>query len=75
MLEKYSPAHEVRGVKTVSSLILNGIIPVNKLTSKYIYGIYGIMLMMNYWISSTSGNREAIVRETEMQNVILRNFN
>lgn len=65
----------VRGVKIVSSLILNGSIPVNKLTFKNIYGIYGIMLMMYYWISSTSGNWKAIVTEREMQNVIVRNLN
>lgn len=66
---------KVRGVKTVSSVILNESIPVNKLTFKNIYGIYGIMLMMYCWISSTSGNRKAIVIETEMQNVIVRNLN
>lgn len=64
---------KVRGVKIVSSLILNGIIPINKFTSKNIYSVYGIMPMMNYWISSTSGNRKAIVTET--QNVIARNLN
>lgn len=52
---------KVRGVKIVSSFILSGSISINKLTFKNIHGIYGIMLMMYYWISSTSGNRKAIV--------------
>lgn len=52
---------KVRGVKIVSLFILNGSISINKLTFKNIHSIYGIMLMMYCWISSTSGNRKVIV--------------
>lgn len=52
---------KVGRVKIVSPFILDGSISIYKLTFKNTHGIYGIMLMMYCRISSTSGNRKAVV--------------